>query len=334
MLVPNFSIELTKQCNSLIIKDITGFKSAGKVGGFGGGNINIEEITKVVLRMESPSGVRYEIFSTYLPIQGEWELFSKQVSDANIQTGTTYTKSSDCNCNVAANGLIPSNIFYWQVHKPYTVYDNRDCSKPNTLKTFPDGCTTITYELYAKTSIPVLACQYQMNTVICEGNRVFAKRNGGWYDITSQGIMNNLNYSFTSASTIDVFTDWEVRDEDGTAQRGVFSKYGCTSSGLTSSSPVDKMIASRTKTFAFTCNLEKIMAKVAFKLSAKGDCEIMLNGVNRLQAIGIFAVAHAKIHSIKDSEPNVECGCKCISDTINSSFKEMMSVVSLEKINV
>ena len=313
MLVPDFTIELTKRCNSLIFKDITGFKSASNAGGFGGGNINIEQVTKVVLRMESPSGVRYEIFSTYLPSQGEWELFSSQVSDNNIQTGSVYTKSSDCDCNVAANGLIPSNIFYWQVHKDYTAYDNRDCSRPNTLKVFPDGCTTVTYELYAKTGIPVLACQYQMNTVICEGNRVFAKRNGGWYDITPQGTMNNLNYSFTSASTIDVYTEWEVRDKDGTTQKGVFSKYGCTTSGLTSSSQTDKLIASRTKTFVFTCNLERIMAKIAHKLSAKGDCEIMLNGVNRLQAIGIFAVAHAKINHIKNSEPDVECGCGCIS---------------------
>lgn len=330
MLQPNFNIEISQNCKSLIFRDLTGFQSSGSQGGFGGSNINIEQVTKTVLRIKSPIGVIYEIFSTYLPVQGHWELKSSDISDANIQANSVIQQSADCGCS-SSNHLAPKNQLYWQGYQSgQSVFDSRDCSKPNRLKVFPDGCTQITYELYAKTGIPVMACQNRMSAVVCDGQKVFAKRNGGWYDITSSGIINNKNFDFVTLQTTDIYDRWEVRDESGAVSEGVFTSYNCTTSGLTSSSPVDKMIASVTKDFVFTCNIERMLADIAFDLIVNQNC-VTDNGMSSEENLRFFSLSFSKIEASKNGGYNSLCGCDCVNDNITSAFNNLKAIVDINK---
>lgn len=328
----NFSVSVEKSCKSLVFKDITGFQSAGISGGYGGSNININEITKTILRITTPAGIEYEVFSTYVPTQGEWKIEAFAISD--LQKIGSVAKvnevTNDCGCPPIPQDFISSIPF--QFPGDNIKYNNRDCDRPNQLNYFEDGCTTFTYEVYARTGIPIKTCQYAMSHKLCDNQSVWAKRNGGWYNITNLGTLNNMNFSYVIASTIDVFTNWEVRDEQGVAAKGLFTKFNCTDSEETTSAMVDIMVSAKTITFPFTCNLDNLLSRIAFELTVGHDCDTLKAGISEKKAIELFSVARAKILAVKNG--STVCGCDCIMSSIQSSTNMLTAVIREEKLSI
>ncbi len=328
----NFNVSVGKSCKSLVFKDITGFQSAGISGGYGGSNININEITKTVLRITTPDEVEYEIFSTYTPSQGEWLIEASAISD--LQKVGSVDKvneaTNDCGCPPIAQDFISSIPF--QFPGDNLKYNNRDCDKPNQMNYFGDGCTTFTYEVYARTSIPVKTCRYAIAHKLCDGQSVWAKKNGGWYNITSLGTLNNMNFSYVTASTIDVYTNWEIRDTIGVASKGLFTKFACVDSDETTSSMIDIMLAAKTITFPFTCNLDNLLSKIAFELTVGYDCDTLKAGISEKKAVELFSVARAKILAVKNG--STVCGCDCIMSSIQSATSMLTAVIREEKLSI
>lgn len=331
MLKLNFKVSIDGNCKSLLFSDITGFQAAGVTGGYGGSNININEITKTILRIITPDKVEYEIFSTYLPTQGDWKIDASSISDLQKVGSVAKVSGStnDCGCPNSSQDFIVS--IPYSEHKVPGKYNNRDCEKPNSLNHFEDSCTTFTYEVYSKTGIPVKTCQFMMGHKLCEGQSVWVKRNGGWYNVTNQGALNNMNFSLVIPSTIDVYTDWEIRDSKGVASKGTMDKFNCTNSGDTASSATDVMIAAHTITFPFICNVNKLIDKIASELTIDFECDSLRAGVSEKKALELFALSVAKIDSVKNGAP---CGCGCVMDSINSAITNLKAVVREEKLSI
>lgn len=338
MLNLNFSVSVKEGCKSLILKDITDEPPAAVSGRYGGTNIAKSAITKTVLIIRVPSGAEYTIYSTFLPTQPEWQIDADMISD--LQKSASYTPcpdvEEDCGCAPIPQAFISVLPFHFPGDR--LKYNNSDCGKPNTLNYFEDGCTEITYEVYGKTHIPVKTCKYGMAHKLCAGQTVWGKRNGGWYNITSLGTNTNGNFVFNTASTIEVYSDWEIREAGGVKVlvKGIFTKYDCTDSGETTTSAIDTLIASKTIRFPFTCNVEKLIENIAAKLTVEGNCDALKAGASEYQAISLFALSRAKILSIKNSAAGGElmCDCDCVMSGINSAVSMLTQVIKLDKLDI
>lgn len=333
MLKLNFTVSVENSCKSLVFRDVTGFQAAGIAGGYGGSNIDINAITKTILRIITPDGVEYEIFSTYLPTQGDWKIEASAISDLQKigSTAKVSEKTNDCGCPPIPQDFISSVPFMTWDLSGDGKYNNRDCDKPNSLTYFEDGCTTFTYEVYAKTGIPVKTCQYTMGHKLCEGQSVWVKRNGGWYNVTNQGTLNNMNYSLVIAPTIDVYTGWEIRDSKGVASKGEMQKFNCTNSSDTTSSQIDLMVAAHTIQFPFTCNIAKLIDQIAYELTVDASCDSLQAGVTEKKALELFTLSEVKIRSITNGS---NCGCDCIMANINSVVTNLKAVIREEKLSI
>lgn len=121
MLLPQ--IEITqKECNQLIIKDITPDYSPDYPGGYGGPNIEAENIvwTEVTLQFSKDEG--YNIGRDYNATKMPWELFAFE-----IPTGAMSATSGCLSCG----------------DKKVIISDN------GFLSTYPTGCIDVKYEVFS-----------------------------------------------------------------------------------------------------------------------------------------------------------------------------------------
>lgn len=317
MITLNFDIDIRQNAKEIVFSDITGIYNANtNPGGYGTPNVPIDEITLTKLIIVFPNKKKYILSSTFLPEQGQWLLKASDISDIQQVESSLYNSLAviDCGC-----GFKSDIADYLPLVFPYAgPYDNTNCEKPNTLNYFPDGCYQFTYEVYAKTYLPVLKCNYLFNHKLCEDQRVFVKKNGGWYDITDDGTNVGGNFSWSINQTLDQYTEWQIRASDGiwVITSGTLQKYSCSIDSEDGTSTTDQLLASKTLDIVFTAVIEKKMDDVAYVLTVDSGCNKPLrSGMDTNESIDLFSLARAKLLAAKR---NTDCGCQCIMDTIES----------------
>ena len=129
MLLPQIQIT-QRNCNEYVFKDITPVYSPQYTGGYGGLNIDANEIIYSTLTLDFRGGQVFELSSTYNQLSEEdWTVYPY-----DLPQPTTPVSQSDC----MACGNAPE-ITYQQ----------------NYMSDFPQGCVFVKYEVFSADSTDV-----------------------------------------------------------------------------------------------------------------------------------------------------------------------------------
>lgn len=122
MLLPNFSIT-QEQCDELIFRDITPDYSGTELNGYGGYNVSADAIVKATITLNFGRGQTVELTTNYKRSDGDWLI---KACDLPYQTPEKTTSE----CGSCGGFSYPT-------------------SKEGYLRTFPDGCVTVIYEVFS-----------------------------------------------------------------------------------------------------------------------------------------------------------------------------------------
>lgn len=136
MVIPEFILR-SETCSEIYIEDTTGKYDEYHPNWYGGVNINKNEIGMVELTFDFGEGVKVKVSKYHNPERGEFKI---DIEDLNL-------KSDE------------KGVLFAPSYSPYLVdTDCKDCiPKPSTspscngkVSSFPEGCVTITYEVFSK----------------------------------------------------------------------------------------------------------------------------------------------------------------------------------------
>lgn len=163
--------------------------------------------------------------------------------------------------------------------------------------------------------MPVLKCDYYLTHKIWPGQHVFVRKNGGYYDVTDEGVVVGNNFTWSKSQTTDSYTSWELRGSDGNiVDFGTLDKLSCTVDEYSETSDDPTLVAAKTYIIPLTAVVEKKMSDLAYTLVIENPCETTLRaGMSKSDGYNLFALARAKLLAIKN---NPTCGCDCVSDTV------------------
>lgn len=125
MLLPNFSIT-QEQCDELIFTDTTPDYSGSDPNGYGGYNVSADAIVKAKITLNFGRGQTVELSTNYKRSDGEWLI---RAYDLPYQTPEKTTSE----CGSCGGFSYPT-------------------SREGYLRTFPDGCITVIYEVFSSDS--------------------------------------------------------------------------------------------------------------------------------------------------------------------------------------
>lgn len=120
MLVPQILI-FQNNASELIFRDITPAYSPNYVGGYGGVNIDADQVTHVVLTLDFGREMVYEIRGAYKQTDGDWTIASYELPVKTPQPG-----SGCIGCGHAEDFRFDQGV----------------------MEEFPSGCLTVSYKVY------------------------------------------------------------------------------------------------------------------------------------------------------------------------------------------
>lgn len=316
MLPVDFNIQTPKDSKSFIFKDTTDY---------GQSNISIGDIVETKLTVVFPGGAEYGLFSTYLPVQGEWEAEAESFSDNNkIVDAPDPSTDGDCGCGGSVSNLGWGTDL--GIQKPLEQYPQQTrldiCEPEGVIAEFMDGCYTFTYEVFAVSNVPDMLCDYEINVTICEGQRLFIFENGVWKDVTLLAVNVNNNLTYTKNNTADTISLWQVKSAPETiVKSGTVDATNCRMEDGEGSFSTPKLVGSKQYVVPFMSKTMKKLSQKAFDVSI--GCE---DGYGTIGSeLNIFLLAQAKMDAIIN---NPSCGCTCIEETMRSVSFILDSITS------
>lgn len=247
MLQPVISISQNPlDFNKLVLKDITpAFDALIAQGGYGAPNIARSEVDYIQLALTTPDG-------------RDW-----------ATDPLKWSPTSD-SLEIWASDFLPVLVNQGDiVYDPCAPPAQRKCGRQGKLS-FVDGLYELTYEVFGRKGIPNDLISYHLDVTLCDGERVFVKRQGAWSDITEQGSVDvRGNWTWTALNTVLVYQEYEVRKPlEGNAFRlqdaGFVEKVSVPDSeGSMTTSTDPKLVAAVTIRFILTGVVASDMAKLA-----------------------------------------------------------------------
>lgn len=312
MLGLKFNISVEHDASSMIFEDVTGNYSQENPTGYGGPNTPMSSILHTKLHVKFPGGAKYVLYSNYLPSMGKWRIPATLFSDLNKVGSPCYTPKKNCGCTVSQS-FISDVPFDWGYGND-VYYVNYDCERKNTFVKFPDGCYEFRYEVYATENVGATLCDYYVKTVICDGQILQVKQNGGWVDVTGDSDIQHGNITYSIKESSLEITEWRVLDGDMEVKKGPLSGFNCKVGGEVPEDAFEEPVIAASKTILspFYANTVAKINEKAFLVTV-GSCDVIesISG----KPIDIFSLAHARYQAIKN---NPHCGCNCIDDNLKA----------------
>lgn len=294
----DFKIQQAFDGKSFIFTDTTSYTE-----------VELNNIVETKLHIKMPDGIKYTIFSTYHPSQGDWEVFSTDLKGSNRNiTDEIYTPSSDCGCTGVVSpigSLIP-------FHYLYDYVSNENCQEPDVITNLIDGCYEFTYETYSTGLVNDIMCTYTANTYLCEGARFYVRMGLSYVDMTDSLSINNGNASFSQRAYVDQFNDWHVKKGQQVLETGTFEVTNCQLVGTTTEYLYPKLSGSKTYQVPFFAQTKRKLVDKSY-LVYKDKAFVSDSVIN--SATDTFLVAHTKLEMAILYPP---CDCDCISKTVDS----------------